>query len=61
VTRCTTATISPGVLDRAQATPGTPVTVLWGRPGTTQREIRAEVTALPFKPDRRRTDVSTLA
>ena len=54
------ATISLGVLDREHTSPGTPVTVLWGRPGTDQREIRAEVTALPFKPDRRRTDVGKL-
>ncbi|WP_433362797.1 aminomethyl transferase family protein [Actinoplanes sp. CA-142083] len=52
------ATISLGVLETAHTTPGTEVTVLWGRPGTTQREIPAVVTELPFKPDRRRTDVS---
>ncbi|KAA9166127.1 aminomethyl transferase family protein [Amycolatopsis acidicola] len=49
------ATISLCVLDRAHAEPGTEVTVVWGSPGTPQREIRATVTALPFKPDRRRT------
>jgi glycine cleavage system aminomethyltransferase T len=54
------ATISLCVLDRELITPGAAVTVLWGRPGTAQREIRATVTELPFKPDRRRTDVSTL-
>ena len=36
------------------------VTVIWGRPGTAQREIRATVTALPFKPDNRRADVTAL-
>ena len=36
------------------------VTVVWGRPGTPQRDIRATVAALPFKPDRRRTDVTRL-
>jgi Bacterial regulatory proteins, lacI family len=46
--------------DRARTRPGTEVTVIWGRPGTRQREIRATVTALPFKPDHRRVDVSTL-
>ncbi|MEU1183415.1 aminomethyl transferase family protein [Streptomyces sp. NPDC005820] len=51
------ATISLCVIDPAYATPGTEVTVLWGRPGTPQREIRASVSALPFKPDNRRTDV----
>jgi hypothetical protein len=34
--------------------------VIWGRPGTSQREIRATVTGLPFKPDNRRVDVTTL-
>jgi hypothetical protein len=46
------------VINRAYAAPGTAVTVIWGRPGTSQREIRAVVTALPFKPDRRRVDVT---
>jgi hypothetical protein len=46
-------------IDKAHATPGTAVTVIWGRPGTPQRDIRATVTALPFKPDNRRTDVTT--
>ena len=54
------AMISLCVLDPAHTTPGTEVTVLWGRPGTPQREIRATVTSLPFKPDNRRTDVTAL-
>ena len=54
------AMISLCVMDPAHAAPGTAVTVVWGRPGTTQREIRATVSALPFKPDRRRTDVTAL-
>jgi vanillate/3-O-methylgallate O-demethylase len=54
------AMISLCVIDRAYAAPGTEVTVIWGRPGTPQREIRATVTALPFKPDRRRVDVTSL-
>jgi vanillate/3-O-methylgallate O-demethylase len=41
------------------ATPGTAVTVVWGRQGTPQREIRATVTTLPFKPDNRRIDLAT--
>ena len=53
------AMISLCVIDRAHAAPGTEVTVVWGRPGTPQREIRATVTALPFKPDHRRVDVTT--
>jgi glycine cleavage system aminomethyltransferase T len=54
------AMISLCVIDQAHAAPGTAVTVIWGRPGTPQREIRATVTSLPFKPDNRRTDVTTL-
>ena len=54
------ATISLCVIDPSSAAPGTEVTVLWGKPGTPQREIRATVTMLPFKPDRRRTDVTKL-
>jgi glycine cleavage system aminomethyltransferase T len=54
------AMISLCVVDRDRAVPGAAVTVLWGRPGTSQREIRATVTALPFKPDHRRVDVSAL-
>lgn len=51
---------APFVIDPEHATPGTEVAVLWGRPGTPQREIRATVAALPFKPDHRRTDVTRL-
>ncbi len=54
------AMISLCVIDQPHAVPGTAVTVVWGRPGTPQREIRATVTALPFKPDNRRTDVTAL-
>ena len=54
------AMISLCVIDRAHAAPGTEATVIWGRPGTPQREIRATVTALPFKPDHRRADVTAL-
>lgn len=54
------ATISLCVIDPAYTTPGTEVAVLWGRPGTAQREIRATVAALPLKPDHRRIDVSKL-
>jgi vanillate/3-O-methylgallate O-demethylase len=52
--------ISLCVIDAAHAAPGTRATVVWGRPGTSQREIRATVAALPFKPDRRRVDVTSL-
>ncbi|UUU29323.1 aminomethyl transferase family protein [Streptomyces sp. CA-210063] len=54
------AMISLCVIDPAHAAPGTEVTVLWGRPGTAQREIRATVSNLPFKTDNRRTEVSKL-
>ena len=52
--------ISLCVIGRDLMEAGTQLTVLWGRPGTLQREIRATVAALPFKEDRRRTDVSAL-
>jgi glycine cleavage system aminomethyltransferase T len=40
--------------------PGTHVDVVWGDQGSPQRQIRATVVELPFKPDRRRTDVRLL-
>ena len=52
--------ISLCVIDRRHAVPGTAVTVIWGRPGTPQRDIRAMVAVLPFKPDHRLTDVTKL-
>jgi glycine cleavage system aminomethyltransferase T len=54
------AMISLCVISSGHATPGTEVTVVWGRPGTPQRDVRATVATLPFKPDRRRTDVTSL-
>jgi glycine cleavage system aminomethyltransferase T len=53
-------TISLCVLDRRFAEPGTEVIVMWGRPGTSQRGVRATVNLLPFKPDRRRIDVTAI-
>ena len=49
------------VLDVALCAPGTEVTVLWGRPGTPQKAIRATVAPAPYKKDNRRLDVSRLA
>ena len=54
------AMISLCVMDREYAIPGHEAVVVWGGPGTPQREIRATVAALPFKPDHRRVDVTTL-
>lgn len=51
--------ISLGVLEES-VEPGTEVTVIWGSPGTPQREIRAIVRVAPIKPDRRRTDTGAL-
>jgi glycine cleavage system aminomethyltransferase T len=45
-------------LDRRFLAPGTDVTVVWGDADGPQQEIRAEVIELPFKPDRRRIDVT---
>lgn len=49
------------VLDVACCTPGTTLHVLWGRPGTPQKAIRATVAPAPYKTDNRRLDVSRLA
>jgi vanillate/3-O-methylgallate O-demethylase len=49
------------VLDVSLCAPGTEVTVLWGRPGTPQKAIRAIVAPAPYKKDNRRLDVSQLA
>lgn len=52
--------LSLAVVDIAQATPGTDVVVIWGNPGTNQREIRAKVAQAPYKKDRARVDLRTL-
>jgi hypothetical protein len=49
--------ISLAHIDQEYAKPGTNVTVVWGEADGPQCEIRAEVTALPFKEDRRRANV----
>lgn len=49
------------VLDVSLAVPGSEVTVVWGRPGSPQKHIRATVAPAPYKRDNRRLDVSQLA
>jgi vanillate/3-O-methylgallate O-demethylase len=52
--------ISLCVIDVDLMTPGEEVTVIWGDPGTNQKEIRATVAPAPFKQDRRRVDIQSL-
>jgi vanillate/3-O-methylgallate O-demethylase len=49
------------VLDVGLCEPGTEVSVMWGRPGTAQKEIRATVASAPYKKDNRRADISRLS
>jgi vanillate/3-O-methylgallate O-demethylase len=49
------------VLDAGLCEPGTEVSVIWGRPGTPQKEIRATVAPAPYKKDSRRADVSRVS
>jgi vanillate/3-O-methylgallate O-demethylase len=37
------------------------VSIIWGRPGTLQKEIRATVAPAPYKKDNRRADVGRLS
>lgn len=48
------------VLDVARAEIGTEVTIVWGNPGSPQKEIRATVAPAPYKKDNRRVDLGTL-
>ncbi len=48
------------VLDVALCEPGTEVTVIWGRPGTRRKPIRATVAPAPYKRDNRRLDLTKL-
>jgi vanillate/3-O-methylgallate O-demethylase len=52
--------ISLCVIDRQLIEPGTEVIVVWGDRAGPRCDIRATVTGLPFKEDRRRMDVSSL-
>ncbi|HET6509013.1 MAG TPA: hypothetical protein VFG42_19625 [Baekduia sp.] len=47
-------------IDVAHTEPGTEVVVVWGDPGSPQKEIRATVAPAPYKTDNRRADVSAL-
>lgn len=49
------------VIDVALATPGAEVTVVWGRPGMPQKQIRATAAPAPYKRDNRRADVAQLS
>ena len=48
------------VLDVSLCTPGTNVSVVWGRSGSPQKQIRAVVAPAPYKRDNRRLDLSQL-
>jgi vanillate/3-O-methylgallate O-demethylase len=47
-------------IDVEHSEPGTDVTVIWGNPGSPQKEIRAKVAPAPYKKDNRRADVGAL-
>lgn len=49
--------LSLATIDVDEAEIGRPVTVLWGRPGGPQREIRATIAPAPYKSDNRRADL----
>ena len=40
--------ISLGFIARAYARPGAEVTVVWGNPGTRQKQIRATIARFPY-------------
>jgi vanillate/3-O-methylgallate O-demethylase len=48
------------VIDREHSEPGTDVTLIWGKPGKPQKEIRARVAPAPYKKDNRKADVRSL-
>ncbi|HWH26303.1 MAG TPA: hypothetical protein VNT53_06635 [Pseudolysinimonas sp.] len=52
--------ISLAVIDVEHCSIGDEVTVLWGNPGTPQREIRATIQPAPYKKDNARVDFASL-
>lgn len=52
--------LSLGYLEVPFSKPGTEVVIVWGTPGTSQKQIRATVAPAPYKKDKRRMDVSVL-
>lgn len=52
--------LSHCVIEVGHAVPGTTVTVIWGDPGTRQKDIRATVAPSPYKTDNRRADLSAM-
>lgn len=52
--------LSHCVIDIAHAVTGADVTVVWGDPGTRQKDIRATVASSPYKADNRRADLSAM-
>jgi vanillate/3-O-methylgallate O-demethylase len=47
-------------IDASQAEIGNEVTIVWGKPGSPQREIRATVQPAPYKKDNRKADLTAL-
>jgi len=52
--------ISLTYIDVKFSKPGTKVVIVWGNPGTPQKQIRATVAPAPYKKDNRRIDVTKL-
>jgi vanillate/3-O-methylgallate O-demethylase len=52
--------LSLTVIDIAHAKPGSEVSILWGRPGTPRKTVRATVAPAPYKKDNRKADLTTL-
>jgi len=52
--------LSLTVIDIAHAKPGSEVSILWGRPGTPRKTVRATVAPAPYKKDNRKADLTAL-